>query len=251
MELITRKEAKAIGLKNYFTGEPCKYGHIDLRKVDSGQCIECKRIATRLWREKEDKDKFKNRKTAKDTPTVEYLLSFFIYNKSSGELVWKDRPESSFKSKRDCNVWRSTRKGKIAGSPNHANHYIEVRLPNGELHKAHRLIWKIETGEDPELNIDHINNDPSDNRIENLRLATPQENSRNTKTKISSNYRGVYKRKDKYFSSYTLDDKVTSSPLFDNPEEAARWYDEQVTKVFGNFAKLNFPEDTLIEQKEQ
>ena len=73
MELITRKEAKALGLKNYFTGEPCKHGHIDQRKVVSGQCIECKRIGTRLWREKEEAGKYKTRKTAKDTPPVDYL----------------------------------------------------------------------------------------------------------------------------------------------------------------------------------
>ena len=36
----TRAEAKAAGAKYYFTGEPCKYGHIALRKA-KGSCLEC------------------------------------------------------------------------------------------------------------------------------------------------------------------------------------------------------------------
>ena len=36
----TRAEAKASGAKYYFTGEPCKHGHIAARKT-KGACIEC------------------------------------------------------------------------------------------------------------------------------------------------------------------------------------------------------------------
>ena len=36
----TRSEAKATGAKFYFTGEPCKHGHVALRKT-KGACIEC------------------------------------------------------------------------------------------------------------------------------------------------------------------------------------------------------------------
>ena len=43
-------------------------------------------------------------------------------------------------------------------------------------YRAHRLIWKWMTGDDPEREIDHINQDPYDNRWENLRLATPAQN---------------------------------------------------------------------------
>lgn len=39
----TRKEAKATGAKYYFTGEPCKHGHIALRKT-KGTCTECLKI---------------------------------------------------------------------------------------------------------------------------------------------------------------------------------------------------------------
>lgn len=39
----TRKEAKQLGAKYYFTGEPCKHGHIALRKT-KGACVECLKI---------------------------------------------------------------------------------------------------------------------------------------------------------------------------------------------------------------
>jgi len=39
----TRKEAKAIGSKYYYTGEPCKHGHIAIRKT-KGSCVECLKI---------------------------------------------------------------------------------------------------------------------------------------------------------------------------------------------------------------
>jgi hypothetical protein len=41
--LITRAEAKAQGLRWYFTGKLCKHGHISERYVSSKQCVECKR----------------------------------------------------------------------------------------------------------------------------------------------------------------------------------------------------------------
>jgi 5-methylcytosine-specific restriction endonuclease McrA len=39
----TRKEAKATGATHYYTGEPCKHGHIALRKT-KGACVECLKI---------------------------------------------------------------------------------------------------------------------------------------------------------------------------------------------------------------
>jgi hypothetical protein len=41
MELVTWSEAKASGLKHYFTGKPCKRGHIALRQTSALRCMEC------------------------------------------------------------------------------------------------------------------------------------------------------------------------------------------------------------------
>lgn len=47
----TRAEAMAIGAKYYFTGVPCKHGHICLRKT-KGNCIECSRDEAHALNEK-------------------------------------------------------------------------------------------------------------------------------------------------------------------------------------------------------
>lgn len=41
MNTISRKEAKARGQTHYYTGKPCKYGHIGKRFVSTGQCHAC------------------------------------------------------------------------------------------------------------------------------------------------------------------------------------------------------------------
>lgn len=43
-EIISRKEARAVGLKRYFTGKACKHGHVAERKVSSRECFECRRV---------------------------------------------------------------------------------------------------------------------------------------------------------------------------------------------------------------
>ncbi len=39
--ILTRKQAKKLGLKRYYTGKPCKYGHKSERHVTNGGCIYC------------------------------------------------------------------------------------------------------------------------------------------------------------------------------------------------------------------
>lgn len=42
-EVISRAEAKARGLKHYFTGKPCPKGHVDYRHTSGGACVACKK----------------------------------------------------------------------------------------------------------------------------------------------------------------------------------------------------------------
>ena len=46
----SRKQAMTLGLKHYFTGKPCKHGHIAERVARSGRCLECERERTRKRR---------------------------------------------------------------------------------------------------------------------------------------------------------------------------------------------------------
>ena len=43
-QIITRKQAKELGLKRYFTGKPCKRGHVCERRVRDSKCVECDKL---------------------------------------------------------------------------------------------------------------------------------------------------------------------------------------------------------------
>jgi 5-methylcytosine-specific restriction endonuclease McrA len=49
-QIIQRKEAKARGLKRYFTGKPCPHGHIAERAVNTGICLICRRAISKKWK---------------------------------------------------------------------------------------------------------------------------------------------------------------------------------------------------------
>ena len=66
--------------------------------------------------------------------------------------------------------------GTPAGGPILNGGHISVSIGNSR-YLVHRLIWKLSTGEDPgKYQIDHINGNRTDNRIENLRKVTHQQN---------------------------------------------------------------------------
>jgi hypothetical protein len=48
---VKGERAKAIqeGRTTYFTGKPCKHGHVCERIVPGGNCIECKKLSTNIW----------------------------------------------------------------------------------------------------------------------------------------------------------------------------------------------------------
>lgn len=58
--LITRKEARRQGLKHYFTGKPCRNGHLDARLTSSRACCTCSRekLQNRRAKEKAENPRF-------------------------------------------------------------------------------------------------------------------------------------------------------------------------------------------------
>lgn len=73
----------------------------------------------------------------------------------------------------------------------------------GRLYPTHRIVWMMFKGEIPEgLQIDHINRTRNDNRIENLRLVTGQENAFNTVTT-----KGYYKCNGKWRAGISIKGK--------------------------------------------
>lgn len=57
-QIITRAEAKALGLKRYFDGSPCGAGHISQRYSSTGRCCACARAQAIRWA-RENKDKLR------------------------------------------------------------------------------------------------------------------------------------------------------------------------------------------------
>lgn len=49
---VTRQQARDVGDKYYFTGEPCGRGHIRVRSVRNGGCKGCAEITIRRWKKK-------------------------------------------------------------------------------------------------------------------------------------------------------------------------------------------------------
>lgn len=67
MQVITRARAKALGLKRYFTGKPCKHGHRSERHVVDWTCVECRRIWDREHRDLKDEWARRNPTKARQT----------------------------------------------------------------------------------------------------------------------------------------------------------------------------------------
>lgn len=98
-----------------------------------------------------------------ETYSPEALRELFVYDAETGVLRWKhDR--------------RKVRAGDIAGTLR--GRYLLVKI-NRVTHYVHRVAWAIYYGVWPIQNIDHINRNPGDNRICNLRDVPQAVNARN------------------------------------------------------------------------
>jgi hypothetical protein len=124
-------------------------------------------------------------------------------------------------------TWRVNRKGGVkaetAAGHTTPTGYCFIGV-EGQLYKAHRLAWLYVYGQFPETNLDHINRNPSDNRIANLRLAPQQDNQQNREVNKNntSGYRGVSynKLRKKWVAQKQLRGKYHHLGYFNTAKEA-------------------------------
>lgn len=120
--------------------------------------------------------------------------------------------------------------GSLAGS--HFGGYLQACL-NKRMYGIHRLVWLMFNGELSKLEIDHINGDSKDNRIENLREVTKELNLHNRQVTHKNNKLGLkYISKNRY--SYTVKIVrfgVTYRKSFNQVEAAIKYRDNTLISI--------------------
>lgn len=113
----------------------------------------------------------------------------------TGKLTWRERSPSQFRGSeagriKACKLWNASNAGNEAFTINSWGY--KIGYVGGERYLAHRIIWKMATGSDPDV-IDHKNRNRSDNRISNLVSGSISDNQKNMKTRSdnTSGYTGV------------------------------------------------------------
>ncbi len=140
--------------------------------------------------------------------TQEILKQHLSYDKSSG-------------------IFTRLKNGKIAGTIK-TNGYRGIYV-HDKIYFAHRLAWLYIHGEFPQDQIDHINRNRDDNKLNNLRVVTNSANACNKENPQGSNpYLGVTKKKRrnkyKWCARIKFDGKDKHLGYFDTAEEARNIY---------------------------
>ena len=114
--------------------------------------------------------------------TQEYIKSLFDYDSDKGILTYKVNRGGNAKAGQEAGwTWSVGNK-----------RYKHIKI-DGKSYRYHRLVWMYMYGKFPNDQIDHINGDTLDNRIENLRDVTSIENSKNRgiQSNNTSGYSGI------------------------------------------------------------
>jgi hypothetical protein len=160
-------------------------------------------------------------------PPLEELRRWLRYEPETGEFFWVQR------------LGKKITPGKRAGWTQRG--YRQIRL-RGKNFMAHRLAWIFFHEQDPgHKMIDHINGNGLDNRIANLRLASPAENGWNRpgRSAGSSQLKGVhwYERKQKWRATIGWYGTEKYLGYFDTEQEAHEAYRRAAARLHGEFAR--------------
>lgn len=171
-----------------------------------------------------------------ELPSQAVLLACFDYDPATGVLRWRHREPT--------NQGMKIANGKCAGKPAgyvREGKYIAVML-DGATYYAHRIIWKMVTGDDPPDWIDHEDGDGTNNRWANMRAATHAQNMWNTGLfrNNTSGYRGVsfIRSHGKFKASIGINGKRKHLGYYECAIDAARAVADEIYKTRGEFARV-------------
>jgi hypothetical protein len=154
---------------------------------------------------------------------IDQVTAHHLFEYKDGVLYWKNAQRPSFN-------------GKEAGYDNGSG-YKKVSI-YGKQYYVHRIIYLMQHGVMPKL-IDHIDGNPSNNAIENLRETDSSTNNFNSayKDKNKSGYRNVFYNKDrgKWTIYITINKKTKFFGSYDDVELAGLVADEARRKYHGEF----------------
>jgi hypothetical protein len=125
------------------------------------------------------------------------------------------------------------------------------RNEKGKLVLMHRQIMNPPKG----MVVDHIDGAILNNRRSNLRICTREQNVRNSakRRRAASRYKcvGFDKKLGRWFARFRYKSMHLWLGYFDDEAEAARAYDRKAVEYFGEFARLNFPEEWPPERRQE
>lgn len=160
-----------------------------------------------------------------DNPTAvaEACKLHLSYDPLNGVITWKFRSPDTIGGRR----FNGHMGGKVAGKVDgHGRLRINIRVLGRQRYmQGHRIAWLLHFGIWPDGDIDHMNHDPLDNRIVNLRCVPHAINQRNLSLSKanSSGHIGVgwCKRFSKWRSRVTVDHKEHHLGYFNSIEDAS------------------------------
>jgi hypothetical protein len=172
-------------------------------------------------------------------PPRDLVRQLLDYDPSTGVLTWLPRPREMFSRPNEYGRWNQMFPGTVAGCAGAAK--VSVCINDGR-YMAHRLIWLLVHGEPVPPLIDHIDGNPHNNRIDNLRAATKSQNMVNSgrQKNNTSGIRGVQKAPNQRsgFAAYIrANGRHIHLGTFTTIEEAARTRQEAADKLHGEYAR--------------
>ena len=170
-----------------------------------------------------------------EIPAKDYLLSVFEYK--DGSLVWRSRPNDHFKTARTASMWNAKFSGKVAGREMADGRYRQVMV-DGVRYLEHRIIaslFDIDTTNE----IDHIDGNGLNNKVENLRAATRSQNMRNNSGWAKKESRtGIHKKANGTWTAYIrLEGSHKHLGTYKSQEEAVAARSEAEANIYGEFAR--------------